>query len=329
MDMALDGKDSPDLSFPESEAAPCSPKKCSMSIYDPTTILYKSCRFVISFAPIIMVLTVSVPGVIAYFYHASRQEPDCKRFPLISHMGTYPPMSCFFTLFVALGAFIMTVIVAALHYIILFQVPEDSNRHEKSKCCLPQVKILNDFAVVLGFVAALGVVFIGAFQASEMSALHNVGVCLFVGPGTVYMMVIAWITRIQEKKIIGMEVEKKISGVVGKIIGGIIGRILLIVRVCFIFITIVTGVLFFFYLETAKTKWTGIKGIDTKSRWCPRYGGFEDYETSAKLEVTFFSLFLAFILTLQVEFYQHPRTNEKASDQASPMMSGNIVTVCE
>ena len=95
---------------------------------------------------------------------------------------------------------------------------------------------------------------------------------------------------------------------------------MVVFRVVFIVLTILFGILFIVYFVIAKSKWTGEKGIDTKNRWCPKFGGFDEYELSARFEITFFAFFLAFIMTLQYEFCQHFLMNRAEGDKASAEM---------
>ena len=178
------------------------PQRLSLITLYNNSRLYKLCRFVVTFSPVIMLITLVVPGMTAYFYIGKMQEPDCKRFPLVSHMGTYPPMSCFFTLFLSLGAFLLIVIATTLHYIILSE--EQGRTRSAKRCPCVTVKCLNDAALVLGYIAALGVLVTGAFQSSALSMLHNVGVILFVFPGSVFMIIITRITRVQKKMRTGL-----------------------------------------------------------------------------------------------------------------------------
>ncbi|XP_063678242.1 DNA damage-regulated autophagy modulator protein 2-like isoform X6 [Bolinopsis microptera] len=102
-------------------------------------------------------------------------------FPYISDTGTFPPESCVFTLFLNCAAVVLLAIFT-LKYLHVVQY----NRQ-----CSSAVTRINTAALVIGYVAAFGIMVVGAFQETNVLAVHVLGAMMaFIG-GTVYMFLIA------------------------------------------------------------------------------------------------------------------------------------------
>lgn len=264
-------------------------RQFSLKVYErPTasTQLYKLTCITVAFSPIIMILMVALPGGMAYYWtdlKAKKNETDCRRFSLISHMGTYAPASCFFTLFLSLGAFMLTLVVTMLHRICFFK--ELDHRKSSAICCL------NDIALLLGFAASMGLLFIGAFQTSELKYWHQAGLFLFVIPGFFFTILVTVIMGTQRELSRAPELKPSY----------IMGIFLIVFRFVFIVVIAVTFNLFGYWMMKAFSKWDG-EVEEKKSNWCPEHGGFKEYELAAKYELAFVVAFLMFVLTLQWEF---------------------------
>jgi len=284
---AVDGADS-------WEETPQLRRQFSLKVYErpsASSQLYKLTCITVAFSPIIMILTVSLPGGMAYYWtdlKSRKNETDCKRFSLISHMGTYAPASCFFTLFLTLGAFLLTLVVTMLHRICFFK--EVDNKQENRRCTAV-ICFMNDIALVLGYAASMGLLFIGAFQTSELKYWHQAGLFLFVIPGFMFTILVSVI----------MGAQREVSRAPQLKPSYIMGIFLIAFRVVIIVVTAVTFILFGYWMMKAFSKWDG-DVEEKKSKWCPVHSGFEEYELAAKYELAFVVAFLLFVLTLQWEF---------------------------
>ncbi|KAL5252303.1 hypothetical protein ACHWQZ_G015166 [Mnemiopsis leidyi] len=134
----------------------------------------------LGYLPFLLTLLIGGGIVICYCMAVAYGHVEAA-FPYISDTGTFPPESCVFTLFLNCAA-VVALAIFTLKYLHVVQY----NRQ-----CSPAVTRINTAALITGYIAAFGIMVVGAFQETNVLAVHVAGAMMaFIG-GTVYMFLIA------------------------------------------------------------------------------------------------------------------------------------------
>jgi len=268
---------------------------------------------IIKFLPTLPVLQVVFSGAGLYIWQFIQGETyrnGTWLVPYISHAGTYPPESSFFTFALTVASFYQFVIVTYQYRIV----------HRRNTVLL-QVDggTRNIMSLLSGYIATLGVLVVGCFPTSDIATVHAAGVGFFVAGGQFYMYSLVHLEVLSLKRRCGSTWRVKS---------------LAVKRACAGFTTLMLFT-FFVFSGAAYSKWTPgpLDGREkaTRSNWRPEDGGFYEYRVAALLELAFMLGFLLFMFTLQRDFlkytdsYYHGLTrNSWDSSVASVVQEINI-----
>jgi len=245
----------------------------------------------IQFLPLFLIILVTISGVGVYSWAWATGNIIGETVPMISHMGTYPPQSCFFTLILSFASFGLFMIVVIMHQIILgrykLQYASLIKYNEK-----PQM-MLNDVTLAFGILSSLGLSLVGDFQTTEMSTWHKAGLAVFVIFGQSYMYCMLLVApRGGRPSDEGRWMPDKHYW-----------DFFRISRLVISILTSVFIVMFGVFYGLAYNNWIPSSDEASRSKWSPQDGGFYYYRTAACFEITFVISFLLFVATLQRDFY--------------------------
>jgi len=137
---------------------------------------------------------------------------------------------------------------------------------------------LNRIALILGWIAAIGISIVANFQETSVFVVHMIGAMLAFGPGTLYL----WVNAILSYLVCPIINTKRMAHV----------RLLMaLISTIAFFITVICGPLAIHHFH----------GKD-RTKWYPEDGGFSLHVTSTAAEWILAITYDAFLLTLVDEF---------------------------
>jgi len=218
-----------------------------------------------------------------YGWDRYKIEDGERDFPMISHMGAYPPQSCFFTLILCLAAFFLFVIVLIQHRLVLLNLLNKDQSEQES--CLGRIQskfnILNDVSFVAGVLCAFFLSVVGSFQTQNLSDWHRAGFIGFIGLGFVYLVLLCVLTFSSAQY-----------------------SVLKWGRVALTFSLALTLLAFVIFKNAAYSQWDPSDEDQRHSSWTDDDGGYKQYFTAAIIEFVAMVLFLSLIVTLQFDFWK-------------------------
>ncbi|XP_056132261.1 DNA damage-regulated autophagy modulator protein 1 [Lampris incognitus] len=131
------------------------------------------------FLPVFLVIWSSSTFIVPYIIALYRADVDVI-FPYISDSGTYPPESCIFGL--------MTFVTATTALATMYA------RYKFVEKLLVVPPLLNKAAIGLGTLSCLGMCFVGTFQETAVTYVHDAGALLFFSTGVLYAILQCFIS---------------------------------------------------------------------------------------------------------------------------------------
>jgi len=241
---------------------------------------------IIRLLPTALFFWVTLGLTACYAWDRYKVDDGERDFPMISHMGAYPPQSCFFTLILCLAAFFLFVIVLIQHRLVLLNLLNKDQLTEQESCLgwiKSRFNILNDVSFLAGVLCAFFLSVVGSFQTQNLSDWHRAGFVGFIVLGFIYLVLLSVLTFSSAHYWLKW------------------GRVALTILLALNLIAFVPvkKVAYSQFDQNGTSNSTG-----RHSEWKDTDGGYKPYFIAAMIEFVAMVLFLVLIWSLQFDFWK-------------------------
>jgi hypothetical protein len=196
-------------------------------------------------------------------------------FPYISDTGAKPPESCIFTLLINVSAMLAFLII-----FIRYKQVQEYNKQDLSR-----ILKLNGVSAVVGVVAVLGIMVVGAFQDVNVGVVHLAGAGVGFGLGIVY----EWMQALMSYKMFSNRGQLRV----------VVTRILIaLFSTIFALMTVVAGGV---AVEEVRSKYDDVT-IEMMLKWNSTMPGYSAHLVSTSSEWALAISLLVFFLTFYNSF---------------------------